>query len=129
MKLQRVLPLVVLTLLALLLGACPPRSPGNLEMTVSHQKFQTEIRMLVEGKNYTPNGPVTITITNFPRKTGNITRNRVADAAGNFSLLETFSYTQTGRDEVFVNILVTGRDEKSGQFKITDVSAEPYLIR
>ena len=129
MKLQRILPFALLLPFALFLGGCPPGSPGNLEMTVTHEKFQTEIRMIVNGKNYTPSKQVTITITNFPRKTGNITRTRSTDGAGNFNLIETFAYTSVGRDESFVNILVTGRDEATGQFKILDVSAEPYLIR
>jgi len=129
MKLHRFLLLALLAVSTLLLAACPPQSPGKLEMNVTHEKFQTEIRMIVTGKNYSANQQVTITITNFPRKTGNITRTRSADASGNFSLIESFAYTTVERNEEFVNILVTGRDEASGLFAIRDVSAEPYLIR
>lgn len=129
MKMQRILFFALLPLMALFLGACPPRSPGKLEMTVAHEKITTRISMIVKGKNYSPNKQVTITIVNFPRKEGTITHSANTDASGSFTWSEDFAFTSVGRDEEFINILLTGRDNTTGLFAIQDVSPEPYLSR
>jgi hypothetical protein len=118
----------VFLILAIWLNACPP-SPGKLEMKVSHEKLQIRIEMIVTGKNFTPNKQVTITVTNFPKRDGNITLNVTADSSGNFTRRESFEFRRVGRDEEFINMLVTARDETTGQFVIENVSPEPYLIR
>ena len=128
MNKQRLFSLNVFLILVMWLNACPP-SPGKLEIRVSNEKFQTRSDMIVTGKNFTPSKPVTITITNFPRSEGNITRNLSADASGNFTVRMEFAFKTVDRNEEFINILVTARDETTGQFVIENASPEPYLIR
>lgn len=128
MNKQRLFSLNVFLILAMWLNACP-QSPGKLEIRVSNEKFQTRSDLIVTGKNFTPSKPVTITIANFPRSEGNITRNLSADASGNFTVRTEFSFKTVDRNEEFINILVTARDETTGQFVIENVSPEPYLIR
>ena len=128
MNKHRMFSLNVFLVLAIFLNACP-QSPGKLEIRVSNEKMTIRSVMIVTGKNFTPGKQVTITITNFPRKDGNITRTVSADASGNFTHREEFEFTTVGRDEEFINILVTARDVNTGQFVIENVSPEPYLIR
>jgi hypothetical protein len=128
-KQQMFLRQVMVVLAAFLGGCATPQSPGGRTMIVKSEKLQTECRMIVTGKNYTPNKQVAITITNFPRVDGNISRTSSTDFSGSFTLIESFAYRVVGRDETFINILVTGRDTETGQFVIQDISAEPYLIR
>jgi hypothetical protein len=129
MNKQRMLSLNVFLILAIWFNACPPASPGKLEIRVTNEKITTVSDMIVTGKNFTANKPVTISITNFPRSDGTITRNVTADASGNFTLRAEFGFVTVDRNEQFINMLITARDETTGQFVIENVSPEPYLIR
>ena len=128
MNKHRLFSLNLFLILVIWLNACP-QSPGKLEMRVTHENLISRIDMIVTGKNFTPNKPVTITVTNFPKKEGNLTWSVTADGSGSFTRRESFVFREVGRDEEFINILVTARDETTGQFVIENVSPEPYLIR
>jgi hypothetical protein len=128
MKKQRMFSLNVFLILVICLNACP-QSPGKLELRVRSERVTTSVNMTITGKNFTPNQQVTITITNFPKSDGNITSTATSDASGNFTLPKSFAFKSVGRDEEFINILVTARDEATGQVVIENISPEPYLIR
>jgi len=130
---QTLLSLGLLLTLATTLQDCTPggslTSPGNLQFTVTNEKLTIVSDMILKGKNFTPNQRVTITITNFPRKDGNITMNITADNNGNFTHHAEFAFITVSRNEEFINMLVSARDESSGHVTITNVSPEPYLVR
>jgi len=128
-KTQRIFLLCVFPILAILLNACTPRSPGKLEIRVTNEKFQTRSDMIITGKNFSPSKSVTLTLTNFPKVDGNVTGNTTADPSGGFSYRKEFAYRTVDRNEEFINILVTARDEATSQFAIENVSPEPYIIR
>src|SRR5215217_2619449 len=97
------------------LSACSttPRAPG-FGIQVSHEKFQTEVQMVVSGKGFTPGGRATINIFDFPRRgnIGPLFANVNSD--GTFERRESFSYRTVPRDEEFAPIRVTVRDDTSG---------------
>jgi hypothetical protein len=130
---QIALSLGLLLALSTTLQYCTPTgsltSPGKLQLSVTNKKLTIVSDMVITGKNFTPNKQVTVTITNFPRKAGNITLNITADASGNFTRHNDFSFLTVGRNEEFINILVSARDEATTNVTITNVSPEPYLIR
>lgn len=128
MNKQRLFSLNVFLILAMWFNACPP-PPANRELRVSHEKLTTRIEMIVAGKHFSSNKPVTISVTNFPKKEGILTWNVTTDGNGDFTRRESFDFREVGRDEEFINILVTARDDSTGQFLIENVSPEPYLIR
>jgi hypothetical protein len=128
MNKQQFLSLNLLLMMAVWLNACPPAAVKP-EIRVTNEKVTIRSEMIVTGKGFTPNKPVTITVTNFPKRDGNLTWNVTADSSGNFSRRESFEFRQVGRDEEFINILITARDDTTGQFAIENVSPEPYLIR
>lgn len=129
-KTHRILLVCVFSILGILFNACSPRLPGRKpEIRVTNERFQTRIDMIITGKNFTPSKSVTITLTNFPKIDGNITGNTTADASGNFTYRKEFAYRTVDRNEEFINILVTARDETTTQFVIENISPEPYIIR
>ena len=128
-----VFSLGLLLALSATLGSCTTTgsltSPGKLQLTVTNKKMTIISDMIIAGKNFTPDKQVTVTITNFPRKDGNITLSITADHNGNFTHHTDFSFLTVGRNEEFINILVSARDEFTTNVTITNVSPEPYLIR
>lgn len=120
--------LFLLGVLAILLNACLPESPGKLEITVTHEKFQNRIDMIIKGKNFSPSKPVTLTLINFPKVDGNIIGNTTADASGSFTYRREFAYRTVDRNEEFINILVIARDEATSKVVIEQVSPYPYII-
>ena len=129
-KIQRIYLVCVFSILGMLFNACSPGSAGSKpEIRITNERFQTRSDMIITGKNFTPGKSVTITLTNFPKIDGNITGNTTADATGNFTYRKEFAFRTVDRNEEFINILVTGRDETTTQFAIENVSPEPYIIR
>lgn len=126
---QRIFFLFGFPILAILLNACTPGSPGKLEIRITNEKFQTRSDMIITGKNFSPNKSVTLTLTNFPKADENIIGNTTANANGGFTYRKEFAYRTVDRNEEFINILVTARDEGTTQFAIENVSPEPYIIR
>lgn len=125
--------LLLLSIVSITFNACTTTStvtsPGKLKLQVANKKMQIISDMIITGQNFTPNKQVTVTITNFPRKQGNITLSITADSKGSFTRHNDFSFLTVGRNEEFINILVTARDETSALFAIENTSPEPYLIR
>ena len=129
-KTKKIFLVCVFSILGILFNACSPRLPGsNPEIRVTNERFQTRIDMIITGKHFTPSKSVTITLANFPKIDGNITGNTTADASGNFTYRKEFAYRTVDRNEEFINILVTARDEATTRFVIENVSPDPYIIR
>ena len=128
MNKQRIFYRSAAFVLAALLSACAT-SPGKLSIRVKSEKQSTQCEMTVTGTNFSPNKSVSITITNFPKGPDNIPSTVTTDSTGKFTFFKDFAFKSVGRDEEFINILVTARDETTGQFAIENTSPEPYLTR
>jgi len=128
MNKQRVFSFNAFLILAMCLYACP-QSPGKLKIRVRSEKFQTETHLIIKGENFTPGKRVAISIANVPKSEVSIPKIATADAKGSFTISEAFTFRRVPRDAEFINILVTARDETTGQLAIEHTSPEPYLIR
>jgi hypothetical protein len=84
--------------------------------------------MIITGQNFTPNRPITITISGFPHRDAQIIANASTDASGTFNRTIEFAITRVSRDEEFARISVAARDD-AGKFAAELTSPEPYVAR
>ena len=102
--------------------------PGP-KLTARSNNFQIRPELEIAGTNFTPNGGFHLTISNVPRKTGDIFRAHSFDNAGAFTIIESFDIAQVSADVSLPNIIVAIRDDVSGFFATTEVSPDPFVVR
>jgi predicted small secreted protein len=114
-----------------LLSACNTTAPAppGFGITVTNQRFATQIDMIVRGKAFTPNGHVTINIFGHPTRGDIGPLTTTAKADGTFERRESFAYATVPRSRELANIRITVRDDNSGNAAADNFSAEPYVVR
>lgn len=112
-----------LSIVAVLVAACPPTGPQlKLVLNVTPQRTQTSTEFTIKGSGYSSVSSVKVSLINepgngpSPREVHTVT----TDAAGNFTTFYTAAYS-SGPDPQTRKPFFVGSDIKTSQFATHDV--------